>query len=135
MFNRSTLFYPSTGFILITYALVAAAWIVGGDLLLVGLASSPEQLQSWQTWKGVGFALLSTGVLAVFALQRDRNVAVLREKETHYRTLLTGVSPDVALRTRIPLHRGMQLSWANCRSKLELLVGLHNFGCDETGDE
>lgn len=92
MLNRSTLFYPSTSFILITYALVAAVWIVGGDLLLISLASSSEQLQTWQTWKGVGFALLSSGVLAAFALQRDRNEAELREKNTHYRTLFYGSS-------------------------------------------
>lgn len=90
MINRFMSFYPSTRFILTAYALLSGAWIIGGDILLSSLADSAEQLQRWQTLKGLGFAFLGAGVLTAFAVQRDRNEAALRESETHYRTLFFG---------------------------------------------
>lgn len=98
MIKRITSFYPSTAFILTAYALLSGVWIIGGDALLGSLAVSVEQLQHWQTFKGLGFALLSASVLAWFALQRDRNETALREGETHYRTLFYG-SASVKLLT------------------------------------
>ena len=70
--SRKT-FRPSTTFVLIAYAVLACAWIIGGDLLLGRLAENMEQLQRWQIPKGIGFAVMSAAVLLWFGLQRDRN--------------------------------------------------------------
>lgn len=98
MIKRILNFYPSTAFMLTAYALLSGVWIIGGDLLLANLAGSPEQLHRWQTFKGLGFAILSAGTLALFALQRDRNENELKVSETHYRTLFYGsLSPKLLI--------------------------------------
>ncbi len=68
----------------LTYALVAAGWIVFSDTLLLRLGLSAEALTEYSLLKGIGFVAVTSTILYLLT---DRFARTLERRERDYRDL------------------------------------------------
>lgn len=74
------------------YLAVSVLWIIGSDRAAAVLVSDPGLLNSVQTWKGLGFVLVSAlvmgGFIAWYERALDREIAGLRAAEQRFTRFL-----------------------------------------------
>lgn len=88
----------------LVYLVVASAWIVFSDWLLTLAVVDPEQIQRLQSYKGLGFVLVTTLLLAwLLYLHLSERHAIEGELQTQKRSYeaLVGNLPGIVYRCRI----------------------------------
>jgi PAS domain S-box-containing protein len=77
--------------VVVPYAALATLWIVASDSALLQLATGPEWLARWSTYKGIAFVAVTATLLAYLVrrelLARERQQAALADGEARYRQL------------------------------------------------
>ncbi len=77
--------------VVVAYAALATLWIVASDAALLHLATGPEWLARWPTYKGIAFVVVTAVLLAYLVHRelhvRERQQAALADSASRYRQL------------------------------------------------
>jgi len=77
---------------MLLYLVLGVAWVFAGDMLLAHWVTDPDLLTRFQTWKGWGYVLLTSG-LAWWLLRRMRRAEKVRMAMAHELTQIVRHAP------------------------------------------